>query len=111
MQSDVDEYRFIYEPQENDDTVWRGQYSVHCVPERKTSVSYYNVTGLVPYDGVARNETVSIHPAITGVSIVLASLGILFGIGCLIFNFIYRKKRYTYKRLQDIGTIHTDSYN
>lgn len=49
---------------------------------------------MIPYDGVARNETVTIHPAITSVGVLLATLGIMFGIGCLIFNFIFRKTRY-----------------
>ena len=30
VQSGMDDYKFIYEQQENDDTVWRGQYLVLC---------------------------------------------------------------------------------
>ena len=40
VQTGVDDYKFIYEAQENDDSVWRGQYlkaSVHA-PEREVSI-------------------------------------------------------------------------
>ena len=49
--------------------------------------------GLVPYDGVPDKVIVSIHPALTAVFIVLASVGITFAVACLIFNFICRKSK------------------
>ena len=49
---------------------------------------------LIPYDGVPREEIVTIHPAVTSVYIILASAGIVFAIACLIFNFVHRTAKY-----------------
>ena len=50
-------------------------------------------SGLIPYDGVAEEETVSVHIALTIVEVVLASLGIAFAVACLIFNFKFRNSK------------------
>ena len=50
-------------------------------------------TGSIPYDGVARKEIVTVHPAISSIFVALACAGIAFTIACLIFNFIYRNAK------------------
>lgn len=50
--------------------------------------------GSIPYDGVPNKETVTVHPAVTSIYIILALGGIVFAIVCLIFNFIYRNEKY-----------------
>ncbi len=64
-----------------------------------------NIIGLIPYDGVPREEIVTIHPALTGVYVTLACVGIAFAIACLIFNFICRNEKYKYKILKLIAII------
>ena len=49
---------------------------------------------MIPYDGVARREIVTVHPALTAVYTVLACAGIVFAIACLIFNYVYRNAKY-----------------
>lgn len=57
------------------------------------SYRYLLYLGLIPYDGVAGEVIVTVHPAVTSVYMILACAGIAFAIACLIFNYIYRKTR------------------
>ncbi len=50
--------------------------------------------GLVPYDGVPDEEYVAVGIPVTVVYIFLSVAGIIFAVLCLIFNFVYRNKRY-----------------
>lgn len=50
--------------------------------------------GLVPYDGVPTEEYVTVGVPVTVVYILLSVIGIIFAVLCLIFNFVYRNKRY-----------------
>ena len=62
-----------------------------------TSPRYVNhniFSGPVPYDGVPDKTTISVHPALTAVFVVLACAGIALAIVCIAFNFMYRKSRY-----------------
>ena len=49
--------------------------------------------GLIPYDGVAGEMIVTVHPVVTSVYMILACAGITFAIACLIFNYTYRKTK------------------
>ena len=49
--------------------------------------------GLIPYDGVPAKEYVTIAVPVTAIFIFLALVGIVFAIVCLVFNFMFRKKR------------------
>jgi gamma-aminobutyric acid type B receptor len=58
-------------------------------------IEFYDIPtgGLVPYDGIPTKEFVAIAIPVTVIFVFLASAGIIFAIVCLIFNFIYRKKK------------------
>ena len=49
--------------------------------------------GFAPHDGVAKEQIVTVHPALTGVFSSLASAGIAFATLCLVFNFVYRNEK------------------
>lgn len=49
--------------------------------------------GVIPYDGVPTKEFVAVALPVTIVYVFLASVGIIFTIVCLVFNYIYRKKK------------------
>ena len=49
--------------------------------------------GIIPYDGVPREEIVTVHPALPAVYINLGCTGIMFAIACLIFNFLCRNAK------------------
>ena len=48
-------------------------------------------TAGVPYDGVPTTRLVTVKVALAVFYIILGVAGIIFAIGCLCFNFIYRK--------------------
>jgi len=69
----VDEnFVFTYSNGESDESVW---------PEG------------VPYDGVPREEVVTVHISVTVIIIFLACCGIILTAACLIFNFIFRNRK------------------
>ena len=47
----------------------------------------------VPYDGEPLLEIVTVHPILTVFVIALTAMGAIFGIACMIFNFVYRNRR------------------
>jgi len=47
--------------------------------------------GGIPYDGVPDEEVVPISLGLAIVFFILATSGILFALGCIIFNFVYRE--------------------
>ena len=47
----------------------------------------------VPHDGVKKEEIVGVHVSVTVIFILLASAGVIFAAACLIFNFVFRKRR------------------
>ena len=51
---------------------------------------------LVPYDGVPNTMIDEVETPLAVVIDLLALAGILFALGCLAFNFVYRKTRYSY---------------
>lgn len=64
-------------------------------PSMSSLASYHYLLylGLIPYDGVASEVIVTVHPAVTSVYMILACAGIAFAFACLIFNYINRKTR------------------
>ena len=62
-------------------------------PDKETVYTFTSIIGRIPYDGVAREEIVTIHPAITAFYVLLASAGIIFAVACIIFNFLYRNAK------------------
>ena len=52
--------------------------------------------GLIPYDGVPVEEDVSVTLSVTVIFFILSSAGIVFAIVCLIFNFIFRNRKWAY---------------
>ncbi len=49
--------------------------------------------GLVPYDGIPVEELTTVALPVTVMYILLASMGIVFAVLCLTFNFIFRKRK------------------
>ena len=47
----------------------------------------------IPYDGVPREDAVSVHLSLTIIFAILATVGIAFAVACLVFNFIFRTKK------------------
>ncbi len=52
-------------------------------------------SGDPPYDGTARNQTHPNHLAVVSIYSVAAIAGIVYAIVCLLFNLVFRNKRYT----------------
>ena len=48
-------------------------------------------TAGVPYDGVPTNRLITVRVPLAVFYIILGAVGITFAVGCLCFNFIYRK--------------------
>ena len=47
----------------------------------------------IPPDGFPREEIVTVHLSVTVIFVILASVGVVFTIACLIYNFLFRKKK------------------
>ena len=63
------------------------------------------IGGRVPVDGITIIQTLSQDsPGVTTVFYVLACVGVLFCLGCLLLNFIYRKHRLVSKKAGDLLT-------
>ena len=45
------------------------------------------------YDGVPREEMVTVHISVTVIIIFLACCGIILTAACLVFNFVFRERR------------------
>ncbi len=52
-----------------------------------------HLDGLVPYDGVPIEETVTVNVSLTVIYTLMATAGIIFTIICLGFNFIFRDRK------------------
>ena len=46
----------------------------------------------IPNDGIPIEEVVTVSLALTVVYVILAVTGLLFAVGCLLFNLLYREK-------------------
>ncbi len=53
-----------------------------------------HLDGLIPYDGVPIEETVTVNVSLTVIYTLMATAGIIFTIICLSFNFIFRDRKY-----------------
>ena len=53
-----------------------------------------SISGLTPHDGVANKAILSVHLVVTVLCSLMATLGVIFAVVCLIFNFIYRNSKY-----------------
>ena len=58
------------------------------------SLIYIYIAGIIPYDGIANNKTVSVALPITVIFSILSVSGIVFALVCLIFIIKYRKSKY-----------------
>lgn len=56
--------------------------------------STHMCTDGVPYDGVPLQELVTIHPALTALVSLLVAVGLVFSVVCLVFNIVFRKKKW-----------------
>ena len=48
----------------------------------------------IPNDGMAIEDVVTVSVALTVVYVILATAGLVFAVACILFNIIFRKKRY-----------------
>ena len=77
-----------------DTDIWPGiPIMAHPVYRVVLMVSNTTTDGVVPYDGIPRRAFVAVALPVTVVYVFLASTGILFAFVCLVFNYIYRKKK------------------
>lgn len=53
----------------------------------------YIPDGEIPYDGVVLTEQATVDISVTIIFAILASGGLVFAAFCLVFNFIFRKKK------------------
>lgn len=81
---------FRYEFNETLHTLWPGKCQYCC-----STLDYcMSADGVVPYDGSANDV---IHPIAIPIIVIydiLAVAGIIFAVGCTIFNIVFRKKPY-----------------
>ena len=63
-----------------------------CAPLPHFLILFISSGGEAPYDGVPTEEVVSVDLSLTVIFSVLATAGIVFGVACLVFNFIFRNK-------------------
>ena len=57
-----------------------------------TSYTYIPAVGIL-YDGVPREDLVTVHISITVIIIFLSFCGIILTIACLVFNFVFRMQK------------------
>ncbi len=56
---------------------------------------YFDIAGgPIPYDGIQIQETVTVPSSLTVVYSLLATGGIILGVVCLVFNFIFRGRKW-----------------
>ena len=48
----------------------------------------------IPNDGIPTEEVVIVSVALTVIYVILATAGLVFAVGCLLFNILFREKRY-----------------
>ena len=72
------------------------QFGHVCTLRQYTSpyLSLIYIAGIIPYDGIANNKTVSVDLPITVTFSILSVSGIVFALVCLIFIIKYRKSKY-----------------
>ncbi|CAI8029903.1 hypothetical protein GBAR_LOCUS16974 [Geodia barretti] len=47
----------------------------------------------IPNDGIPIEDVVTVSVALTVVYVILATTGLVFAVGCLLFNIIFRQRR------------------
>ena len=88
------EHVFEYLPGESGDTLWPSMSCINNMMYICTCVILFPADKLVPYDGVPNTIIDTVGTPLAVVIDLLALAGILFALGCLAFNFVYRKSRY-----------------
>ena len=56
------------------------------------SNTHVHTDGL-PYDGLPREEVISIHPSLTAIVALLVAVGLTFSVVCIVFNIVFRKRK------------------
>ena len=85
---------------ESPDTLWPGMHNKNdCLFFLRILVSnaeliYCPTDGVTPYDGTPNDVVEGTHSAVTVVFTLLASLGLLFTVACLVFNAAFKNKKY-----------------
>ena len=63
-------------------------------PTRMHYAHMHYLSGGVPYDGIPTKDISTVSVALVAVIYVCAAAGVIFAVVCLVFNFIFRKKKY-----------------
>lgn len=74
------------------DGIWPSMY-VWC-PLSKVNLHLLILVGYIPYDGTARTKMTTIALPVTITLSIINAIGIIFAVICLLFNIIYRKRRF-----------------
>ena len=101
MNININNSNFIFTEGESEHTLWPGdEYKIIIIIIYKHMDSmivlthiYTPIIGGAPYDGSAENVIQHSHKAIQIVYSMLASTGLLFAVGCLVFNVVFRKTK------------------
>ena len=100
------QYLFQYSSDESLTTVWPGSIlytRMHVNPniDPPHKLCYIlNSDKLVPYDGIPQTVIDILPTSLVVIVFLLAAVGSSLAVGCLIFNFIFREKKYAICRYQ-----------
>ena len=87
-----DKFQLQYLPDESQATVWPSiNLSVHIAIN--PFLMLHCTDELIPYDGVPRVVIDKVPLPLVIISILLAAAGVLFTVGCFIFDIFFRSKR------------------
>ena len=91
---------FLYTGDESDESTWPGKLALltESIQHLSPPLSCFHYLTLIlvgiPYDGVPVEEVVTVHISATVIIALLATAGLMFTAVCLIFNFVFRKRKY-----------------
>ena len=81
-----------------------------CGQVHAFSLHYTNINSFlplctdgVPHDGIPVEETVTVHISVTVLCVLLASAGVVFTVACLLFNFVFRNRKYVGFHICQLG--------
>jgi len=96
-----DNNTFLYTGDESDENTWPGKLALltesiqHLNPPLFCFHYSTHILVGIPFDGVPVEEVVTVHISATVIIVLLATAGLVFTAVCLIFNFVFRKRKYT----------------
>lgn len=89
-------YSISYLSNENNDTIWPGQWITSQLLCGKTNIANFSSTDGIPPDGRLGEIIDSTHKATFIAALVLFGAFLIYALICLLFNIVFRKRRYMY---------------